>query len=82
MRKSTSNSSLVDRLTNEVQNGTVLARSYDALARPTGYRLMQNGGASPPGEPFAVTYAYDALGRMVAKRITENDGNIITNGIY
>ena len=64
MRKSTSNSSLVDRLTNEVQNGTVLARSYDALDRPTGYRLMQNGGASPPGEPFAVSYAYDALGRF------------------
>jgi len=74
--------SLHGQLTNEIQNGVSISRSYDALARPAGCRLMHNGGASPPGEPFAVTYAYDALGRMVAKRITENDGNIITNGIY
>ena len=40
------------------------SRPHDALARPMGYSLMQNGGASPPGEPFAVTYAYDALGRL------------------
>ena len=30
----------------------------------------------------SISRTYDALGRMVAKRITENDGNIITNGIY
>ena len=31
-------------LTNEVQNGTVIARDYDAFGRPTGYAL---GGFAP-----------------------------------
>ena len=66
MQKQPSNSSLHGQLTNEVQNGTAIARTYDALARPTGYRLMRTGGASPPGEPLAVSYAYDALGRLAA----------------
>ena len=54
------------QLTNEVQNGVSIARPHDSLSRPSGYRLMQNGGASPPGEPFAVSYAYDSLGRLAS----------------
>ena len=42
MRKSTSNSSLVAQLTNEVQNGVSIAHTYDSLNRPTGYTIMQN----------------------------------------
>ncbi len=66
MRNDPSNSSLHGQLTNEVQNGVSIARPHDSLSRPTGYRLMQNGGASPPGEPFAVSYAYDSLGRLAS----------------
>ena len=76
MRKSTSNSSLVAQLTNEVQNGVSIARTYDSLNRPTGYTIMQNaecrmqndGGAAPstlqPFNPSTVTYSYDPLGRF------------------
>ena len=42
MQKSPSNSSLHGQLTNEVQNGVSLARTYDSLNRPTGYTIMQN----------------------------------------
>ena len=51
-------------LTNEVQNGTVIARDYDAFRRPTGYRLLPEGGrvALVATEPeIAVSYSYDAL---------------------
>ena len=47
-------------LTNEVQNGTVIARDYDTFGRPTGYAL---GGFAPSRE---VHYAYDALGRFAS----------------
>ncbi len=48
------------QLTNEVQNGAVIARTYDSLARPTGYAIMQNaecrmqnGGGNPSTlQPF------------------------------
>ena len=30
------------QLTNEVQNGVAIARTYDSLNRPTGYTIMQN----------------------------------------
>ena len=48
-------------LTNEVQNGTILARSFDAFGRPTGYVI---GNGEDPGS--AVSYAYDADGRFSA----------------
>ena len=73
MRKSPSNSSLHGQLTNEIQNGV-------SISRPTGYRLMQNGGASPPGEPFAVTYAYDANGN-VSEYVSIN-GSIVAHYDY
>ena len=47
-------------ITNEVQNGTVIARDYDVFGRPTGYAL---GGFAPSRE---VHYAYDALGRFAS----------------
>ena len=34
--------SIHGQLTDEVQNGVSIARTYDSLNRPTGYRLMQN----------------------------------------
>ena len=37
MRQRSINSSLHGQLTNEVQNGVTIARTYDALNRPTGY---------------------------------------------
>ena len=49
------------QLTNEVQNGVSIARTYDSLNRPTGYTIMQNaecrmqndGGATPSTlQPF------------------------------
>ena len=46
-------------LTNEVQNGTILARSFDAFGRPTGYRIGDG-----LAEGSAVSYAYDTSGRF------------------
>ncbi len=77
MRNHPVNSSLHGQLTNEFQNGVSIARPYDSLSRPTGYRLMQNGGASPPGEPFAVTYAYDANGNV--SEYVSTDGEIVVH---
>ena len=60
MHNSTSYS-IHGQLTNKVQNGVAIARTYDSLNRPTGYRLMQNaecrmqndGGATPSTlQPF------------------------------
>ena len=46
-------------VTNEVQNGATLARSYDSLGRPTGYTL------TAPSKPLSeVSISYDALGRL------------------
>ena len=45
-------------VTNEVQNGATLARSYDFLGRPTGYTLC--GSASLR----EVSFSYDVLGRL------------------
>ena len=47
-------------VTNEVQNGATLARSYDSLGRPTGYTLC--GSASL--RETTVTFSYDLLGRL------------------
>ena len=49
------------QITNEIQNGTALARSYDSFGRPTGY-CIGDGLA----EGSAVSYAYDAEGRFSA----------------
>ena len=49
------------QLTNEVQNGTTIARSYDALGRATGYAI---GDGEAVGS--AVSYSYDALGRFAS----------------
>ena len=49
------------QITNELQNGTSLARSYDAFGRPTGY-CIGNGLE----EGSSVSYSYDANGRFSA----------------
>ena len=49
------------QLTNEVQNGTTIARSYDALGRATGYAI---GNGEAAGS--AVSYSYDPLGRFAS----------------
>ena len=49
------------QLTNEVQNGTTIARSYDALGRDTGYAIGDGIAAGS-----AVSYAYDTLGRFAS----------------
>ena len=49
------------RLTNEVQNGTTIARTYDVLGRATGY-VIGNGEA--PGS--AASYSYDTFGRFAS----------------
>ena len=49
------------QLTNEVQNGTTIARTYDVLGRPTGY-VIGDGVASGS----MASYSYDALGRFAS----------------
>ena len=51
----------IGQLTNEVQNGTTIARSYDALGRATGYTIG-DGIAAGSG----VSYSYDTLGRFAS----------------
>ena len=54
-------------LTNEVQNGTVIARDYDAFGRPIGYALGSGGAGGSPAETDAnVAYSYDVLDRLVS----------------
>lgn len=50
-------------LTNEVQNGASIARSYDCFGRPTGYALNPGNPDNPVEE---VSYSYDAFGRFSA----------------
>jgi len=45
-------------VTNEVQNGASLARSYDSLGRPAGYTLRASA------TPREVSFSYDLLGRL------------------
>ncbi|MBQ2628330.1 MAG: hypothetical protein IJG13_01500, partial [Kiritimatiellae bacterium] len=45
-------------VTNEVQNGATLARSYDFLGRPTGYTLCA------PASLREISCSYDSLGRL------------------
>ena len=54
------------QLTNEVQNGTTIARSYDALGRATGYAIGDGVAAGS-----AVSYSYDTLGRFAS--VTSGD---------
>jgi len=49
------------QLTNEVQNGTPIARAYDALGRATGYAIGDGVAAGS-----AVSYSYDTLGRFAS----------------
>ena len=49
------------QLTNEVQNGTTIARSHDALGRETGYTIGDGEAAGS-----AVSYSYDTLGRFAS----------------
>ncbi len=49
------------QLTNEVQNGTTITRSYDTLGRETGYAI---GGGIAAGS--VVSYSYDTLGRFAS----------------
>ena len=54
------------QLTNEVQNGVAIARTYDTLNRPTGYTIMRNGGGNNPVNPVETSYACDSLGRFAS----------------
>ena len=47
-------------LTNEVQNGVSIARSYDTYSRPTGYLLCDSAS------PREINYIYDASGHFSA----------------
>ena len=58
------------QLTNEVQNGTTIARTYDALGRATGYAL-EGAGISTVDVGTQVEYGYDALGRFTS--VTSGD---------
>ena len=49
--------SIHGQLTNEVQNGVVLSRTYDSLNRPTGYSLCTSAS-------LRLNYSYDSLGRF------------------
>ena len=54
------------QVTNEIQNGTTIARSYDALGRATGYAIGDGIAAGS-----AVSYSYDTLGRFAS--VTSGD---------
>ena len=61
--------SIHGQLTNEVQNGFAIARTYDSLNRPTGYTIMQNaecGMQNDGANPSTVTYSYDTHGRFAS----------------
>ena len=51
----------IGQLTNEVQNGTTIARTYDVLGRATGYAI---GDGEAVGS--TVSYSYDTLGRFAS----------------
>ena len=53
-------------MTNEVQNGTVIARDYDAFDRPIGYVLSGGAGGSPADVGSPVAYSYDPIGRFAS----------------
>ena len=54
-------------LTNEVQNGASLARSYDALGRPTGYTLSLCASATPREVSFS--YPNEVLFCLAAEKL-------------
>ena len=53
------------QLTNEVQNGVSLARTYDTLNRPTGYSLDEDESLRSL-RSLRLEYSYDALGRFAS----------------
>ncbi len=53
------------QLTNEVQNGVSLARTYDTLNRPTGYSLDEEESLRSL-RSLRLEYSYDALGRFAS----------------
>ena len=56
-------------LTNEVQNGVSIARTFDRFGRPTGYAVLEPETVNrQPGttQRHTVAYAYDALGRFAS----------------
>ena len=53
------------QLTNEVQNGVVLSRTYDTLNRPTGYSLDEEESLRSL-RSLRLEYSYDSLGRFVS----------------
>jgi hypothetical protein len=55
--------SLHGQLTNEVQNGVAIARTYDSLNRPTGYSLC----ASAP--LLVSTYSANALNQYTQRTV-------------
>ena len=54
--------SLHGQLTNEVQNGVVLSRTYDTLNRPTGYSLDEEESL----RSLRLEYSYDIFGRFAS----------------
>ena len=55
--------SLHGQLTNEVQNGVAIARTYDSLNRPTGYTLHEEDSLRSL-RSLRLEYSYDTLGRF------------------
>ena len=53
------------QLTNEVQNGVSLARTYDTLNRPTGYSLDEEESLRSL-RSLRLEYSYDTLGRFAS----------------
>ena len=51
------------QLTNEVQNGVAIARTYDSLNRPTGYSLNEEGSLRSL-RSLRLEYSYDTLGHF------------------
>lgn len=54
-------------LTNDVQNGASIARSYDSLGRPTGYTLC---ASASPREDFS----YDPIGNRISSTDYDETG--------
>ena len=55
--------SIYGQLTNEVQNGAAISRSYDSLGRASGYSLCASAPSAPLRE---INYSYDSFGRFGA----------------
>ena len=72
-RLSPSNYTLHGQLTNEVQNGVAIARSYDSLGRPTGYTLNPVHPVNPVGT------TYDPIGNRTSATCYDEQGEAVAS---